>query len=528
MNMFLNNKLKNSEAFFIFILFIVLAVNPVVLSDGLIIENELNGIILDVQPGISWVKTLGLPIDNDEIYSVYQTSDDGYIMTGFSRSYSSDHYEDAWLVKTDKYGNEEWSKTFGELGMLNIDEGRSVQQTSDGGYVFFGVTFSFGESEGDAWLVKTDKYGIEQWNKTFGGDNCEHGNSVYQTLDGGYILAGRNTSSPSGRAWLFKTDDKGVEQWSKNFYHGYSASGFFVQQTSDGGYIMAGRVFIDKESGFLVKTDKDGNEQWNKTYGQYSGFKCVQQTLDDGFIACGGIGTDLGLSMAWLVKTDKYGNEQWNKTFNDPPTFAHYAWEVDQTTDGGYILVGQSHYVLLDNSWLIKTDSYGYKEWQFDIEETENHCKILYSGQQTSDGGYIVAGKNGNGLLIKVDLFENQNPSSPTVTGPKRGIPDLPCKYTAVSSDPDGDSLSYFFDWGDNYYTCWTEPFGTSATRSHSWRYSGIYTIKVKAMDEYGAQSDWTSFKITMPRNKVNIGSYWLRFIDMFPILQKILNYILK
>jgi hypothetical protein len=517
---------------------------PISIGDNVNNKDSGQVNISDVQPGVSWVKTFGLPVYNDDIYSVRQTSDGGYIMTGVSRSYSSDHFEDAWLFKTDKYGNEEWSKTFGESGGLNIDEGHSVQQTTDGGYVFFGNTFSFDapghHSEGDAWLVKTNPDGNEEWNETFGGSKTEHGNSVFQTSDGGYILAGWNTSSPSGNAWLFKTDKDGVEEWSKNFYHGYSATGLWVQQTSDSGYIMTGVVYIDRDNGFLVKTDKDGNEQWNKTYckPRYNGFNSVQQTPDDGFIACGSICNDLGLNEAWLVKIDKYGNEQWNRTFNDPPTFSHYAYEVDQTNDGGFIVISNCHEGLLYNSWLIKTDSNGNKEWQLDIEGTEFHdSKLLNSGQQTSDGGYIIAGINGNsdgdGLLIKIDNFENQPPSPPTIKGPKKGLPYLPLTYTAVSNDPDGDKISYFFDWNDNsfgaiHYTLWTEPFGVSASRSHSWKDSGVYTIKVKAMDEHYAQSDWTTYEVNLPRTRALFNSNWLNFLDHFPIFKEVFTRLIK
>ena len=182
------------------------------------------------------------------------------------------------------------------------------------------------------------------------------------------------------------------------------------------------------------------------------------------------------------------------------------------------------HFALVENSCLIKTDFLGNKEWQLNIEGTEFHDgKILSSVQQTSDGGYVVAGINGNswvdGLLIKVDLFENQNPSAPTIKGPTQGIPFLPRRYTAVSSDPDGDLLSFWFDWGDGQYTRWTEPFGVSASRFHLWEDSGTYSIRVKAMDEYGAQSDWSTFEVSIPRIRV-----WHGFLDMFPILERILG----
>jgi len=301
----------------------------------------------------------------DWAYSVQQTKDGGYILAGYTTSYGAGN-DDAWPIKTDANGIEQWNKTFG--GSSN-DEAYSIQQTKDGGYILAGRTYSYGAGSSDAWLIKTNANGIEQWSKTFGGSSNDEAYSIQQTKDGGYILAGNTTSYGAGDddTWLIKTDANGNKVWDKTFFEtiGYADRVYSVQQTSDGGYILAGWTdpyMSYQGDAWLIKTDANGIEQWNKTFGGSSNDEAysIQQTKDGGYILAGRTYSyGAGSSDAWLIKTNANGIEQWSKTFGG--SGVDEAWSVQQTSDGGYILAGctGSYGAGGKDAWLIKTDADG-------------------------------------------------------------------------------------------------------------------------------------------------------------------------
>ena len=161
----------------------------------------------DIQTGDSrnlFVKTFG-GYRSEIGHSIQQTTDGGYIITGSTQSFGNG---DVWLIKTNSNGNEEWNQTFGGS---SYDDGSSVQQTTDGGFIITGGTYSFGNGGSDVWLIKTDSNGNEEWNQTFGGSSDDDGYSVQQTSDGGYIITGYTTSFGNGAkdVWLIKTDSEG-------------------------------------------------------------------------------------------------------------------------------------------------------------------------------------------------------------------------------------------------------------------------------------------------------------------------------
>ncbi|MEN8188055.1 MAG: T9SS type A sorting domain-containing protein [Bacteroidota bacterium] len=295
----------------------------------------------DAEGNEVWNQTFG-GSNSDYFTGIQQTSDEGFIMTGFTNSFGGGNY-DAWLVKTDAEGNEMWSETFGGG---EGDWGYSVQQTSDGGYIVTGYTLSYGAGEYDAWLIKTDTDGNEVWSKTFGGSASDQGMSGQQTSDGGYIVTGYTYSYGAGGSdvWLIKTDAAGNEVWNQTFGGSEDDIGYSVQQTSDGDYILAGYTLSYGAGNgdiWLIKIDTDGNEVWNQTFGGSADDlgSSVQQTSEGGYIITGYTGSyGAGSWDVWLIKTDAEGNEVWNQTYGGSNLDRGY--HVQQTTDGGYIIIG--------------------------------------------------------------------------------------------------------------------------------------------------------------------------------------------
>jgi hypothetical protein len=267
---------------------------------------------VDSSGNLEWNKTYGGP-DVDVATSVVETSDGGYALAGDTMS-SYGIRSDFWLVKVDSSGNLEWNKTYGGP---DVDVATSVVETSDGGYALAGQTSSFGAGSFDFWLVKTDVSGNMQWDKTYGGIGLEQARSLIQTSDGGYALAGQTSSFGDGsdNFWLVKTDVSGNMQWDKTYGGTGEEKANSLIQTSDGGYALAGETrssIVAMPDFWLVKVDSSGNLEWNKTYGgpdmdiAYS----VVEASDGGYALAGYTDSfGAGSSDFWLVKTESIYDE---------------------------------------------------------------------------------------------------------------------------------------------------------------------------------------------------------------------------
>jgi hypothetical protein len=185
--------------------------------------------------------------------SVQRTSDGGYILAGYTSSFGVVD-TDSWIVKTDASGNYQWNKTYGGT---SSDAALSVQQTGDGGYITAGYTSSFGAGGFEAWLIKTNVSGNEQWNKTYGGPTDDYASSVQQTGDGGYVLAGHTSSFGAGGDdfWLVKTGDATPPSTVADLAAGSPTSNSVVLTwTAPGDEWNIGNV-----RGYVVKYSKTGS-----------------------------------------------------------------------------------------------------------------------------------------------------------------------------------------------------------------------------------------------------------------------------
>ena len=360
---------------------------------GAFLLLSINSFAQPQPPDSLWSRTFG-GNDFDRCFSAQQTSDGGYIFVGETNSFGTGDY-DFWMVKTDGAGDSLWSKTYGGN---EDDECYSIQQTSDGGYILAGFTKSFGGRDPDFWLVKTDENGDSLWSRTFGGDYSDLCWSIQQTTDGGYILAGYTQSLGAGLFdfWLVKTDEIGDSLWSRTFGGDGFEECHSVQQTEDGGYVLAGYTSSYGSGAYdfwLVKTDEIGDSLWSQTFGGSEDDLCnsIRQTSDEGYILAGYTKSfGAGEYDFWIIKTDENGDSLWSRTFGG--LLYEKCFSVQQTTEGGYILAGyiQPYGVYISDFWLVKTDEDGDSLWSItfggdDLEE-------CYSVQQTSDGGYILAG----------------------------------------------------------------------------------------------------------------------------------------
>ena len=311
---------------------------------------------IDANGNEEWSQIYG-PYNSEHVGKcVQETSDGGYIVAGFQ---GVTYQYDAVVQKTDSNGNIVWSYTFGETDKYDIAQ--SVQQTSDGGYIITGWTSSFGSEGSDALLLKIDADGNQEWFQTLGGAGQDSGNCVKQTSDGGFIVVGETESfGDNGDVYLVKTDSSGNEEWYQTFGADEWDGGYSIDLTSDGGYIITGWHTTENwdTDVYLIKTDSSGNEEWSKYFGgsDYDEGYSVQQTSDGGYFITG-LYTDPENydPDVYLIKTDSSGNEEWNKIIDNGDTEDIGNYGI-QTSNGEYIITGYTGFYIDEvmDVWVIK------------------------------------------------------------------------------------------------------------------------------------------------------------------------------
>jgi len=384
-------------------------------------------------PNIIWQKTLGGTSD-DYAYSIQQIADGGFIVAG--NSYSNDGdvlgnhgYGDYWIVKLDSLGIIKWKKT---LGGTNVDVAYSIQQASDEGFIVAGYSYSNdGDVSGnhggfgDYWIVKLDDAGNIEWQKALGGTNADVGRSIQQTTDGGFIVAG-SSSSLNGDVtgnhgeedyWVVKLNSSGLIEWQKSLGGTGADVARLIRQTSDGGYVVTGYSYSNNgnvtghhgdnttSDYWVVKLNSSGSIEWQKSLGGTvdDDARSVQPTDDGGFIVAGGSSSNdgnvtgnHGYNDYWVVKLNSSGSLEWQTSLGG--TGDDYSLSIQQSSDGGFLAAGYSSSDDGDVSgnigyydyWIVKLNSPGNLEWQKSLGGTDYDA--AWSIQQTADGGSIAAG----------------------------------------------------------------------------------------------------------------------------------------
>lgn len=247
----------------------------------------------DANGGLVWVQqyTKGYRLQAN---TVQLTTDGGFIVSGNSDAIADWNSTDMWLMKTDSNGNKMWERTYGGVKAESAGESdNALQQTSDGGYILVGQSWSYTQTanNSDVYLVKTDANGNLKWSKSYGGAKTDFGNSVQKTTDGGYIIAGRYEYSTDSDAYLIKTDSLGNSQWQRTYGGALSDNANSVYQTSDGGYALSGMYsFSSTDYDFyIVKTTSTGLIDWQNAYGGSLGENSftMKPTSDGGYVLGG-------------------------------------------------------------------------------------------------------------------------------------------------------------------------------------------------------------------------------------------------
>ena len=414
---------------------------PFLLSAGLLLST----LKINAQaPSVQWQNTLG-STSYEFLNTIDQTSDGGYIMGGYTdsniggdKSENSWGADDYWIVKMDNAGNIVWENT---VGGGNYDKLYAVEETPDGGYIVGGQSLSGGgwgdKSESnkggyDYWIVKLDEDGVVEWDRSYGGLGNDQLYNVQPTSDGGYIIAGTSDSGISGDKtenrvgnsdyWVIKTDASGNIIWQNDIGGLMFDNVYSAYETADGGYILGGTstsgISGDKTAGnygvvdyWIVKLNSAGTVVWDKTIGGTLNdyLYAVIPTADGGSIACGmsesgltGNKTDNtnGLYDYWVVKLDNSGNITWQNSIGGTGNDYAFVNAIDQTSDGGYAIAGYSQSLISGDKteantgswdyWILKINSTGSILWQTVLGGVSGDYANAISA--TTDGGFIVGG----------------------------------------------------------------------------------------------------------------------------------------
>ncbi|MBK7035668.1 MAG: T9SS type A sorting domain-containing protein [Bacteroidetes bacterium] len=384
-------------------------------------------------PSIEWQKCYGGTFE-DYARDCQNTTDGGFVFVGTSTFANGDvtvnhGYDDYWIIKTSSTGIIQWQVS---VGGSEIDFPRSIEQTSDDGYIICGFSKSNdydvsghhgGSFYSDFWVVKLNSTGTLIWQKSLGGTDHDSGYSVKETSDGGYIVAGEARSNDGdvsghhgflGDYWIAKLDASGNITWQKCYGGTDGDVATDILETSDGGFIIAGYAFSNdfdvvgnhgNSDFWIIKLSNVGNVQWKKCYGGIYSEEAqrIKPTPDGGYIIIGTTHSNNGDVSGkhdsfdyWVVKIDINGTLQWQKCLGGDSE--DYGYGIDVTSDGGYIVTG---YTLSNNGdvsgnhgdwdfWVVKLNESGSLLWQKCLGGTSYDRS--FSIKQAPDGGYIIAG----------------------------------------------------------------------------------------------------------------------------------------
>jgi hypothetical protein len=383
------------------------------------------------QPDAEWSRYYGGD-QQDVLRGFCVLEDSSLIMAGRCDSWGPGG-ADYWLMKTTEEGDSLWSRFFG--GSAGDYPG-GIEPCSDGGFVLFGSTASFGAGSSDIWLIKTDASGDSQWTRTFGGLNSDQTRSAVQTADGGFFIAGYTVNFGAGTEdfWLIRTNANGDSLWSRTFGGPSNERCFTSILGTSGNIYMAGDARSygggDKDV-WLVAASPDGDSLWSRVFGGQFDEECrsIKLAADGGFFLVGGKNMDGADNWnVWVIRTDSLGNELWNRTYG--ADLNDFGGAAQILPDGGLIVGGhfEQYAGSVEDYWLLRLDSDGDSLWS--TSYGNEYLDVLWVVKLAPDGGYYVGGRGtqadsvlGDWLVVKTgpDPCLDPQPVAPEITIRREG-----------------------------------------------------------------------------------------------------------
>lgn len=355
----------------------------------------LNGLVSQSQ--VTWEKLFSAK-NTDVFRSVQEVPSGGYVVAGYtSDSTASD--SDAYVVRMTTSGDTLWTYRQ-NIGLSKKDLFYKVINTADGGFALCGYTSSITGISDDILIVKLTSSGQMTWTKTIGGSGRDRAQDIVELSNGSFAIAGYTTSPPAlyYDAFLYKIDANGDSLWFKRYGTAVYDDANSIRALSNGGFLLGGQS-TNGANGFdqyLIRTNDSGDTLWTKKFGT-PGTDNIEYIAvgNNGFYLGGGTnGAGVGGDDGYVVKTDTSGNVLWGKTYggSQPDDFHR----VEITLDGGLIMSGTTSSTgpLQPNMWLMRADANGDSLWS-NTYGGDNHDHG-YSGQETSDGGFIIVGHTGS------------------------------------------------------------------------------------------------------------------------------------
>ncbi len=384
----------------------------------------------------TWAKTYG-GFSLDTFWSVRQTTDGGFVLSGESGSFSLG----TWVVKLDAVGNPVWQNTIG-----GCEGSHGVLEASDGGFVVSGES-SFSFRTDSTCIARVDGVGRMLWQKAYSGAGVDEAFSLEGTSDGGFIVVGLTEGDISPDAFALRVDSNGNVVWQRT-YGGPGWDWFTtVKQISDGGFIVAGETTSFGAGDFdawAVRLDALGNIVWQKAYGASGTDRIfsIQPISDGSFMAAGDSNSfGAGLFDAWTLHLDSNGNILWRKAYGG--TFNDQGVSLTATRDGAFLIAGVTGCQgagCLD-AWFVKINRRGEVLWQTSYGGPL--FDAIFSLEETNDGGFIAAGhtksfgvpgeeSSGDGWVLRLD---------------QRG------GHRTMSSGGSAENVCFRYEFHDHYHT---------------------------------------------------------------------------